>query len=186
VVLRTPGRRASSTREGDLSHTPGNYVGHRGEEADPAGKETLFVCLWPTRGPAAIWSIASQLRRGKRRVTQSTMCDPERRNVLPLTVYQVVPAPCTQHNILFPHLDIKNEIDDDGEDAKLDYTLYQRRAFSGYIKNLLRPIYRSIYLLALRFKGKRTDQMPVNLDLAASSCSGWRSQLLHTGAVVRK
>jgi glycosyl transferase, family 25 len=90
-----------------------------------------------------------------RHAIDNELFSPERRNIPPLTVYQVIPAPCIQHNILFPEKRIKDEIDSDREDAKLGYTPYQKRKPSDHIKNILRPIYRSAYSLALGFKGKQ-------------------------------
>jgi glycosyl transferase, family 25 len=80
---------------------------------------------------------------------------PDRRNIRPITIYQVVPAPCIQHNLLFPDQYIESEIGMDREDAKLGILPDHRRKSKEYVRNFLRPAYRQLYSLALMFNGKR-------------------------------
>jgi glycosyl transferase, family 25 len=127
------------------------------------GKNFSVLRLLTTHAGAACYVInrvtAQMLAvswKDMRHMIDNELFSPDCRNIPPLTIYQVVPAPCIQHNILFPAKQIISDIGTDREDAKLGYAPYrQSGGFKEHIKNVLRPIHRKIYSLALMFNGKR-------------------------------
>ncbi len=122
------------------------------EALSPHGGSAAYIINRPT----AIFLIGQY--RKMRFAIDVELFFPDRRNIPPLSIYQVIPAPCVQdHMIGNPSGDafLKSGMVGLHEDERLGLIGPEKRGIGAAVKNRLRPLHRAALSFLLSFSGRR-------------------------------